>query len=390
MIHSTVFDIERQVFSLVEEKFGAFVREQVNPGSAERNARGVHYSRELLRGAGEVGLLSLGTPQAFGGQGATHLTYGLALEQLGYLCDDSAFVMLLALRTSLLNTLCESGRDDLIETYAARTLRGEIFPAFSYTEGQDAYSFRTSVRHVPELGWILNGTKAPVMGGMSADYIMVYASTADGDLMTFIVEKSDPGVCLTPVEVTGLRSNGNCSLELKSVRLDESRVLVKSDGLSHAQRTLNDRRLLLACVPLGRMRRLLEKTITKVNESIRYERPVSEMQHVQATLGKMYVAIESCRALTYRALVNFENHGDRIWDPLSSAAKYNIGELANQFVLDAYHVLGTTLYVDDSFAQFQRDFATLVAVSGTQASIMVNLGMLAASEVAMANERRAT
>ena len=72
-------------------RFGPFIREVVNPGAEQRDRDGITFPRELLREALSCGLWTVAMPARCGGGGADPLTWGITLEQLGYLADDGSF-----------------------------------------------------------------------------------------------------------------------------------------------------------------------------------------------------------------------------------------------------------------------------------------------------------
>src|SRR5205807_7544610 len=172
-------------------------------------------------------------------------------------------------------------------------------------------------------GYLLDGHKSYVSGGVLADVFLTYAVDGTGDMVAVLVHRDDPGVEVVPVESIGHRSTGPASVTFRGVPLPPDRLVQDSDGLTHAQLFLNDRRLLIACAPVGRAQAILERCVERVASTVRYGEPLAEMKNVQATLGRMYVAIEASRATMYRALRRMvDGYGDPLFDPVVSAAKY--------------------------------------------------------------------
>ena len=217
--------------------------------------------------------------------------------------------------------------------------------------------------------------------------VLTYVRGADNDLVALLVERGDPGVELEPITVNALRSGGTCALRMTDVVVPDHRVLAPADGLAHAQHALNARRLTVMCPPLGRLRALHERCVRIARETVRDGRPIAEMQNVQAILGRMYVSIEACRALTYRALDPGRRDASPIWDPLLSAAKHFVADQATRLMVEALRPLATHGFLDAELGRLLRDFTTLIAVSGTQDSIEVNLGLHAVHEVMAADQR---
>ncbi|WP_409497461.1 acyl-CoA dehydrogenase family protein, partial [Amycolatopsis sp. cmx-11-12] len=181
--------------------------------------------------------------------------------------------------------------------------RGTIGAAIAYTEDADAWSFTTVLRRKGD-DFVLSGHKTYVTAGIMSDVFLVYPLDETGDMVACLVERDDPGVTVTPAAPLGMRTAGAASLTFEDVPLTAERILEPSDGLTHAQRFLSHQRLWITCAPLGRAQRVLEDCATWLSSSTRYGEPVAGLKNVEATLGRMYVAIESARSMLYRALTH--------------------------------------------------------------------------------------
>ncbi len=87
------FDLTEEQ-SLLRDEIVRFAQHELSPGAAERD-RDQAFSRELWRKCGEVGLQGLPVPAEWGGSGADPVTTVVALEALGYGCDDGGLVFAL-------------------------------------------------------------------------------------------------------------------------------------------------------------------------------------------------------------------------------------------------------------------------------------------------------
>ena len=58
------------------------------------------------------------------------------------------------------------------------------------------------------------------------------------------------------------------------------------DRIGHGQWFLNERRISLACMALGKLEALFEGMVANLTARRRYQLPVTEMQAVQAGLGR--------------------------------------------------------------------------------------------------------
>jgi acyl-CoA dehydrogenase len=364
-------------------RFASYFQECVNPGSDARDRDGTTFPIEVLREAARCGLWSFAMPAACGGGGANPLEWGVTLEQLGYLCDDGSFPLVISIRTAIANAIHGAKRADLDDRYVRPMVRCEMFGSFAYSDGADPFAFGSSVRRDGS-DFIAHGEKLLVTGAANADVFMTYLREQEsGDLFVMLIERRDPGVEVVPVHVTGLRAAGLSSLKLDHVRLPKERVLQGDDGISHAQQFLNERRTLLACGPLGRMQGIFELCIDSLRETVRYGKPLVEMQNVQASLGRMYAGIESARALMHHALQRQAGvipGYDPMFDPIGSAAKYTIAERAIDLAGQAFRLLGGRGYVrDQRIERHVRDFYGMLAGGGAQDILEIDLGINAIS-----------
>ena len=361
--------------SEVKRRFGAFLDERVTPHAADRDARGSPLPRELLRDAATIGLLTYSLPKQVGGGGADDYDWGLVLEHVGYFCDDSSLTLLLGLFSAVANTLYETGREDLIERYVAPFVRGERLVSFAYSEGADPFSLRSTVR-MGDGECILDGDKHLITGGTLADAFMTYLRDERDDVQVILVERDDPGVEVILQPTMGVRAAGLARLEMHGVRVPPERVIAPVRGLSHVQRFLNRRRVLLSCGPLGRMEAILHACVDSLGDTVRYGRPLTEWPNVQAALGRMFVAVETSRQSVYRALEAMrDGRIDPAWDPVVTVAKYYTTERGLDVAESALRLLGGQAYLQrHPFERYVRDFAGMIAGAGAQDILEVDLG----------------
>jgi alkylation response protein AidB-like acyl-CoA dehydrogenase len=272
--------------------------------------------------------------------------------------------------------------------------RGERFGTFGWSESTDAFSFRTTVRRTAT-GIVIDGVKAPVSGAVFSDVFVVYArDAANDDVIAVLVERGDPGVEIVEMEPLGLRALGQGELRMTGVELAAERILVASDALSHAQVFLSSRRIAIPCFVLGRLEAFFEASARDLSSRMRYGLPASEMQAVQAALGRMWAQVETCRALVEQMLRRLGDRdersaADRAWDPAVAATKYAVLEQARAFLYDAQNILGGRWYYTKwPFGRWMRDLMGMIPAAGTQAILEVDIGMLASSEVARRGRTR--
>ncbi|MBS3695702.1 acyl-CoA dehydrogenase family protein [Rhodococcus qingshengii] len=359
---------------MVQSRWGSLLTE-ISDTVVERDEARQPPPEHLMTVTGSTGLQAFSLPLRVGGEEADALTWGMTLEHIGYLCKDSALPLIINHQVDIARLICESGREDLIDRYAQPLADGRCGAGIAYTENADAFSFRTEIRRKGD-GYVLNGYKSYITGGQMSDYFLTYALDEFGDMQAFLVQTDDPGVTVTPAAPMGMRTAGASSVTFTDVELPRERILAATDGLTHAQRFLGNQRLWIACAPLGRAQAVLDECAIQLAGTTRYGEPVTDLKNVQASLGQMYIAIESARATLYHALSRVtEGHTEPLFDPVVSAAKvFAVNQI--RFVLErALGILGGfAFYESPHLGRYMRDFAGLSLAAGTQDILEINLG----------------
>jgi alkylation response protein AidB-like acyl-CoA dehydrogenase len=360
----------------VEERFGRFFRETINPSAAERDRVCESFSADMLQEMARLGLIGFTAPVAIGGAGRSFQEWGHALEEIGYRCEDSGLPMLLSYRETATNLVYQSGlkgREHLIDRYARPAVRGEAFIGWLLTEETDLWSLKTKVVRRGDR-YILNGAKAASTGGMGCTSWIVYAATEDGDdTVAIMVDRDDPGVVVTPVPTLGLRSLGLAEVQFTDVELDASRLLAASDGLGHSQLFINERRQTGACWLLGRMKSLIERIIDDALPKQRGHRSVVDFDTFQAGIGRMSLLLEAARSTTYRSLARAEPGRTDCGvndEQMVSVAKYVAVESALEVAGIAQRLSGGHGYFSKyGIDRYLRDFNGVQPILGGQLAI---------------------
>jgi alkylation response protein AidB-like acyl-CoA dehydrogenase len=367
-------------------RFGAFCRERVRPGAAQRDRDGVPIPNDLFREAAGHGLVGMTVPREAGGSGCDWWTWGQTLESVAYEGDDSSFPMLLAYRETAANLVFSSRRADLVERYVRPHVRGESFIGWAFTEIDDYFNLQTTAKQV-QGGYRVTGFKPAVTGGMGDESFLVYARNEAGtDVRVVLVHRDSPGLTVEPRPTLGLRGLGLASLRLSDVFVPEDRVVVASDGISHAQRFIRDRRLTLAAWATGRLFSLLEKVIDALTPLTRFGERVIQAKSVQMEIGRMVLGIEIIRAVTERMLRDADAQM-----PLTTLS-FSVGKhVGATQAIEVAHIAqklvgGAGFWQDQGFDRYLRDLYGLLPILGGPIALETELGLRAIEHRAM--ERR--
>ncbi len=362
------------ISSEVEDYYGDFI-EEINKGTSERDRTASPISREQLKQAGELGLSGFTVAKEAGGQGRSHVEWGMLLREFGRLCTDRALPLLLAYRQSVTNMLFDTGRQDLIDRYVRPMVKGECFGGFGWSEDKDPFSFKTSI-HKTSQGYVLEGQKIPIAGAQTADVFLVLARREDDDLMVVLVERDDPGVEIKPYVATGLRALGLGTVHFEGVRLQSDRIIAKRDGVSYGQRFFNERRTTMPCWALGCIEALFEHTVKELSQRIRYGLPVTEMQTVQAALGRVHVSMEASLQMILHSLNHvLSGEYNKVWDLTVTTGKYFVVEQALASLRTLQSIVGgAAVFAESPYERAMRDLHCLIPIAGTQQLLECDIG----------------
>lgn len=295
---------------------------------------------------------------------------------------DLSYPLILIFQNSIALALEQSGKS------AAGMRAGEEIGAFAYSEPRDLLHFDTRIRHESPTSIVVHGEKHCVTGGCIADFFVVYARAENDQLQVVRVNRTDPGVTVEPLVCEGLKAAGFARLHIQSTRLPADRLLETSDGLSHAQRFLNGRRLLLTCGLVGRMRAVLAECGQYALTTERYRQRLAEYSNVQVIVGRMRTLLMASEAVLQSGIAELDRPTpDSCWESKGTAAKVFLTDTAQQFALLALRLLGSYGFLEGSAAsRFHRDCAGLIAGAGAQDVLENLLGVEYLSQLERGNK----
>jgi alkylation response protein AidB-like acyl-CoA dehydrogenase len=282
-----------------------FMRNEVLPNETKLYAHDWPLTRALLKKAGDLDLLRLEIPTAYGGLGLDKISAAYVGEQIAV---NPSFGGSLGAHTSI-GTLpiVYFGTEDQKERYLPRLASGDMIGAYALTEphsGSDALSAKTTARLSADAKhYILNGQKAWITNGGFADVFTVFAKV-DGERFTaFIVERS-MGVVSGPDEKKlGLDGSSTTVLMLDNVHVPVANVLgTIGEGHKVAFNILNLGRVKLGARNISGARQALNHSIAYGKERRQFGRPVCEFGLVKQKLAEMSVRCFVGEAMVYRAL----------------------------------------------------------------------------------------
>ena len=337
-------DEQRELSELIRD----FARREIAPNISALEAEHV-FPREIIRKLAGLGVMGMTVPAEFGGSETDFLSFILTLEELGK--ASASVCIIVAVHGALFaRPILRFGSARQKEKYLPPASRGEILGAFSMTEpgaGSDPGSLKTRAARAGG-EYILNGTKAWVTNGGSADALVVIALT-QGEAgpprpSAFIVEKSFPGFRLGKIEdKMGLHASATAEVVLEDCRVPAENLLgEEGNGLAVALQSLDGSRIGIAAQSLGLAENALELAVRYAKQREQFGRPIAEFQAVQFMIADMAAQVEAARLLTYRAADRYDR--GLPYAKEAAMAKLYASEAANRIVYQSLQVHGAYGY----------------------------------------------
>jgi len=301
----------REDLSPAQQMFGRiahdFMCTQVLPHEKEIYAKDFALTRALLVKAGELDLLRVDIPEAYGGLGLDKVSSAYVAETLGMLPSFP-----LGTHTTI-GTLpiVYFGTEEQKAKYLPLLASGEKVGAYALTEpgaGSDALAIRTKATLSPDgKHYLLNGQKMWITNGGFADIFTIFAKV-DGEKFTaFIVEREMGVVSGREEPKLGLDGSSTTALILENVKVPVENVLGEiGQGHKVAFNILNLGRLKLGTRNLGSAKQALNGALQYALERQQFGRAIVEFGMIKQKLAEMAVLCYVGDAMVFRTLGNVD------------------------------------------------------------------------------------
>lgn len=332
---------------LLRDEIIRFARRELNPGVIERDRSGI-FPRDLWLKCGELGLQGLPVPEEYGGAGLDPLGTALALEALGYGCEDGGLTFAICAHLlACVVPVWKHGSEAQKQALLPALCSGRMIAVNGMTEpgsGSDAFAMSTQARR-NGAGYRLSGRKTFGSNGPVADVALVYALTDPtrgyhGGVTAFVVPTASAGFSVgQKFEKMGLRTSPISELVLDDVGVPEDAVLGGiGGGTALFTESMEWERICIAAVHVGTMQRLLDQATSYARTRSAFGRPIGKHQAVAHRLVDMKVRLEASRLLVYRAASRLDNARDIALD--ASMVKLFVSESLVKSALDAVQTMG--------------------------------------------------
>jgi alkylation response protein AidB-like acyl-CoA dehydrogenase len=295
---------------LIGQTAEEFVIKEVLPLAKDLENKKPGLMAELVRKAAELGLMSGGTPEEYGGAGLDKIATTLLTEKIsiygGFAVTHGAHAGIGTL------PIVYFGTDEQKKKYLPRLASGEMIGAYCLSEPQAGSDSQNSLTRA-ELNkegthYILNGQKMWITNGGFADLYVVFAKV-DGEKFTaFIVERKFPG-CKPGNEEhkMGIHGSSTTPVFLENCAVPKENVLHEI-GRGHivAFNVLNAGRFTLGASGVGGSKYVLMTASKYSKERKAFGKQIGEFGLMREKLAEMAIQIFAVESMVYRTAGNLE------------------------------------------------------------------------------------
>jgi hypothetical protein len=329
------------------------------------------FPREILKKAGDLGLMGIIFPDEYGGAALGYTEYVIAVEELSRV-DGSVGISVAAHNSLCANHIFQYGTDEQKRRFLVPLLSGQWIGAWSLTEptaGSDAAGTRSVAKTVPE-GWVLNGSKTFTTHGSVGDVTVVFAVSdperGKQGISAFVIPKGTPGFRPGRKEdKMGLRASDTSEVIMDDCRVGPDALLgERGHGFVDAMKVLDGGRISIAALALGMARGAYDAAVRYARERQQFGRAIAEFQAIQFMLAEMATRIDAAELLVHKAAW-MKDHGMKTTKE-SSMAKLYASETGVYVADRALQIFGGYGYVKDFPAEkFYRDVKLCTIGEGT-------------------------
>ncbi|HAX20655.1 MAG TPA: acyl-CoA dehydrogenase [Hydrogenophaga sp.] len=363
-----------------------YIDEHINPHVDEWEAAEIFPAHEVFKGLGQLGLLGLTKPEAFGGAGLDY-SYSLAMaEALGHI-HCGGVPMAIGVQTDMATpALARFGSDELRAQFLAPAIAGDMVGCIGVSEpgaGSDVSAIKTTARKDGD-DYVISGQKMWITNSLQADWMCMLVNTSDGpahkNKSLVMVPLRENGKTVKGFEVgqkirkIGMNSSDTGLLFFDEVRVPQRyRIGAEGSGFIYQMQQFQEERLWAAASCLQSLTNCIQWTVDYAQDRKLFGATLADQQWVQFKLAEMKTEVESLRALTYQACEHYVAGEDVTeWATMAKLKAGRLNRLVPDTCLQFWGGMGYTW--ENKVSRMFRD-GRLASIGGGADEVM--LGILA-------------
>lgn len=363
-----------------------FVENEINPHVEQWEKDAIFPAHEVFKKLGELGLLGISKPEAYGGMGLDYSYQAVMNEAMGY-CNCAAIPMAIGVQTDMATpALARFGSDVVREKFLKPSIAGDYVACIGVSEvgaGSDVANIQTRAERVGD-EYIINGGKMWITNGVQGDWICLLVNTGGRDLprhanksIIAVPLKEDgkryPGVTIErKLDKMAMVSSDTAEIHFEDVAVPaENLIGDEGAGFLYQMLQFQEERLYSALTCLTGLQRTIEETIAYTGQREAFGMSILHNQSVHFRLAELMTEVECLHALTWKAVEIHVGGGD--CTKLASMAKLKSGRLT-RIVNDAclQYWGGMGLMNETLISRSYRD-GRLLSIGGGADEVMLGI-----------------
>ncbi|MEA1264876.1 acyl-CoA dehydrogenase family protein [Microbacterium sp. STF-2] len=311
-----IYDEDHEAFrDLVKD----FVKRHVTNEAIERWDAAGEIDRGTMRAAGEAGLIGLSVPEEFGGAGMLqdYRFRTIVMEEV-IAAGAGSLAGAFGIQDDLaVPYLVHMGTQEQKEKWLPRMATGEVLGALAMTDpgaGSDLRGIKTNAKKV-DGGYILNGAKTFISSGTTADVVVTFVKTGEGNrpdaFSLLLVEKGmegfDQGKKLSKM---GFHGWDTAELSFIDVFVPDENLISGKEGQGFIQLMLNLplERLSIGVAAAAAAQAALDWTIAYTKDREAFGERIADFQNTRFRLADMSATTDAMWAYIDRALLAYKDN----------------------------------------------------------------------------------
>jgi len=356
--------------AMIRDAARGFARDRLAPKAAgwDRESR---FPGDAVAEMGKLGFMGMLVPEEWGGAGADHVSYALAITEIA--AGDGSCSTIMSVHNSVgCMPVLKFGTPSQKEHFLKPMAGGGMLAAFCLTEpqaGSDASAIKTRAEKVGNR-YVLNGVKQFITSGQTAQVAIVFAvtdpSAGKKGISAFIVPTDTPGYRVASVEKKlGQRASDTCQIVFEDLKLTPDHLLgEEGQGYKIALSNLEGGRIGIAAQSLGMARAAYEAALAYAQERETFGKAIVDHQAVGFRLADMATQLHAAELMVLHAAA-LRDAGQACLKEAAMAKLY-ASEMAERVCSDAIQIHGGYGYLSDfPVERIYRDVRVCQIYEGT-------------------------
>lgn len=328
---------------MVRKSVREFVKKEVLPHIEDWEEQG-GFPRSIFEKAGDVGILGIGYPEAYGGTPGDIFYKIAACEEL-MLSGSGGFAASIGSLDIAIPPILNLGTEEQKQKYVKPVLAGKKIAALGITEpegGSDVANIRTTAVRDGDY-FVVNGSKTFITSGCRADQLTCAVRTggpgAHG-ISFLVIESNTPGYSVSEkLKKTGWWASDTAQIFLDDCRVPAENLLGEENtGFYAIMANFQFERLTLAVMANMTAAMALKEAMKYAGEREAFGRPIKGFQVTRHKLVDMATLVEVSREFTYRVATGIDAGLDRVKEV--SMAKNFACSVSDKVTYDAVQIFG--------------------------------------------------